>query len=394
MWPIRRLVFPALLLLFPHEDTANTQVDIEVDISKDKEDGSLFDVERNGRSGVQNRPKSLRSQDGGGGSEGGAGAFGKIMVIGGWGADGTRLNTVSLIDLDNKPANNCTLTAYPVAVSSAAGGLVATANGSRPVVCGGYQIGSSKYDKCHLLGFHGWEEVQTLSNETSDMASVPIKPQWMFFTGGYDGSRLNTTFLLNSQLERLSLPDLSTGISGACAVILKDGQTTQVGVLGGYHTNRAERTGYRTALERYQCTKGETPNCTKDTNGPDMNHGRYKFGCGTLQTSQGGRVLLALRSTHRPSEILDLEEGNNWKILSANMDVPKEDRGDSYSFVTSDTDPTTGYFMPKYKEYMYQVTCVNASACKFVKINNEFEIPHQPVTMVIQPESGLKCPGT
>ena len=76
------------------------------------------------------------------------------------------------------------------------------------------------------------------------------------------------------------------------------------------------------------------------------------------------------------------------------MDVPEEDYGESYSFVTSDTDPTTGYFMPRKKEYMYKVTCADSTSCKFVKVNTGYKNPWAPVTMSVPPDSGLKCPGT
>ena len=76
------------------------------------------------------------------------------------------------------------------------------------------------------------------------------------------------------------------------------------------------------------------------------------------------------------------------------MDVPEEDYGESYSFVTSDTDPTTGYFMPDLKEYMYRVTCADSTSCTFQKVNTGYKNPMHPVTMTVQPDSDLKCPGT
>ena len=80
--------------------------------------------------------------------------------------------------------------------------------------------------------------------------------------------------------------------------------------------------------------------------------------------------------------------------MPADMDVPEEDYGYSYSFVTSVTDPTTGYFMPRDKDYMYRVTCATASSCSFEKINTGYRNPDYPVTMAVQPDSGLTCPET
>ena len=76
------------------------------------------------------------------------------------------------------------------------------------------------------------------------------------------------------------------------------------------------------------------------------------------------------------------------------MDVPEGDDGWSYSFVTSDTDPTTGYFMPVDKEHMYKVTCADSTSCTFVKVNTGYKFPELSVTMSIPPDSGLNCPGT
>merc|ERR1712029_516456 len=99
------------------------------------------------------------------------------------------------------------------------------------------------------------------------------------------------------------------------------------------------------------------------------------------------------RYSNQPTEILDLSmEGNTWQTLPADMDVPDGDYGDSYSFVASVTEPTTGYFMPTSKDYMYRVTCADASSCSFEKINTGYRNPHHPVTMAVQPESRLTCP--
>ena len=80
--------------------------------------------------------------------------------------------------------------------------------------------------------------------------------------------------------------------------------------------------------------------------------------------------------------------------MPADMDVPNWDYGYSYSFVTSVTDPTTGYFMPYNKAYMYRVTCADASSCSFEKVNTGYTNPNAAVTMAVQPDSGLTCPGT
>ena len=118
----------------------------------------------------------------------------------------------------------------------------------------------------------------------SGMAGVPINPYWVLYSGGWDGSsRLGKSFLLNAQGDSVPAPNLSKERSGACSVVLQqNGQQTQVGVLGGYDGN-----DYLSSMERYNCDfTGQTPTCTKTTDGPAMNFARYGFGCGTLQTTQ------------------------------------------------------------------------------------------------------------
>ncbi len=80
--------------------------------------------------------------------------------------------------------------------------------------------------------------------------------------------------------------------------------------------------------------------------------------------------------------------------MPADMDVPWGIYGYSNSFVTSVMDPTTGYFMPQNEDYMYRVTCATTSSCSFEKINTGYRNPYFPVTMAVQPDSGLTCPET
>jgi len=125
-----------------------------------------------------------------------------------------------------------------------------------------------------------------------------------------------------------------------------------------------------------------------------MNHDRRYFGCGTLTTEEGGRVLLALRSgLSKPTEILDLtKEGSEWKTLPASMEAPKEDYGSSYSFITSKDDETTGFFLPYYENYIYRVKCTNSKKCSFTKITTGHRNPHYALSMSVPRNSGLTCP--
>ena len=75
--------------------------------------------------------------------------------------------------------------------------------------------------------------------------------------------------------------------------------------------------------------------------------------------------------------------------VPSDMDVPEEDYGYSYSFVTSKADPTKGYFLPSGKRYIYKVGCEDTSTCKMEKIYTGYKNPWDPVTM--SPDDGLTC---
>jgi len=316
---------------------------------------------------------------------------GKILSVGGYPVGGQ--GTVSLIKPEK--GTTCQLTPeMPIRLVWSAGGLTATANGPRPLVCGGLQ--NPNYDKCLLMGSGTWETVHSLSTgPTAGMAGVSMDQNWVFFSGGSTGinginaSQLADTFLLNAQGEKISLPDLTFATSEHCAAVLSsDNDITRVAVMGGWQ--------WRNTMEIYQCSmSGQTPTCTKEPNGPVLNHGRYNFGCGSLQTSQGGRVALALTTAWgKPTEILDLSSpGSTWQDLPTHMDPPEgEGDGMSYSFVSSDSDPTTGYLMPVNKDFMWRVKCADASTCSFEKINTGITNLNRDVTMAIPANSGLDCP--
>ena len=65
-------------------------------------------------------------------------------------------------------------------------------------------------------------------------------------------------------------------------------------------------------------------------------------------------------------------------VVSADMDVPHQEKevGSAYSFVTSTTEPTVGYFLPREeRQYIYRVKCEDAQTCSFEKIDTGYEIP-------------------
>ena len=65
----------------------------------------------------------------------------------------------------------------------------------------------------------------------------------------------------------------------------------------------------------------------------------------------------------------------------------------SHAFVTSTNDPSTGYFLPDNKAYIYRVQCANSNSCKFDKISTGgYEKPDGSSVMIIPAEvGGLAC---
>jgi len=212
------------------------------------------------------------------------------------------------------------------------------------------------------------------------------------FSGGNTGdpaSRKKTSYLLSKD-GLLKPKPLTKARWLHCSAILSSNESViEVGILGG---EGAPGTGR--SMERYRCVKRYTNGtCDKLSDGPHMIKGDHNFGCGTLQTGQGGRVLLAIGDIKKPTQVLNLgNKESKWEILSADMDVPyKEEQGFPYSFVTSTTEPTVGYFLPKEKQYIYRVKCEDAQTCSFEKIDTGYKNPTGSVTMAI-PADAFSCP--
>ena len=77
-----------------------------------------------------------------------------------------------------------------------------------------------------------------------------------------------------------------------------------------------------------------------------------------------------------------------WILLfpfAVTHDLPEEDRTiNSYSLVVSETEPTTGYYLPRDKDYIYRVQCNDGESCEFTKILTPgHKNPYLPVTMAI-----------
>jgi len=319
-----------------------------------------------------------------GGGDGGC--FGKILVVGGMVGESltewerNSIDSVTLLNPDDGTTDQ--LTNYPMATHGAAGGLVNTPAGPVPLVCGGWAPDGDYQSDCHKLQKGTWtKNTMGLSKGTSHMAAARVFNNLIMFAGGFDGEKAwKTVFLMAQDGHRTEVEDLPSGFygrGGACMAILKRTATsTEVGVLGGFNA------GYWNSLFRYNCT-GNTLTCKKLSPGPEMKKERAYFGCGTLKTDEGGRVLLAIGG-EKPTEILNLDtetQTPTWKPLTP--DLPEEDRKYG-SLVVSENEPTTGYFLPSHKDYIYRVHCPDSGSCQFEKKHTPgYKNPRHPLTMAI-----------
>jgi len=319
------------------------------------------------------------------------GNFGNILIVSSRGS-----NDVNLLDVEKK--TNCQLTEFPTRPSYPAGGLIISDGRAQPLICG------SGFSECHLLESGKWSKIYNLPDKRRSNFGVSIDSQWIMFNGGFtwtgpdNGTAytiLRSNFLVNKKGQKIELKPLTKARWVHCSAILSSNESsTEVGILGGMGTGP----GALTSMERYRCVKGDTPTCEKLSDGPDMFKGTYRFGCGTLQTGQGGRVLLAIgnKIKNKPTQVLNLgNKESKWEILSADMDVPyKEEQSFSfsYSFVTSTTEPTVGYFLPSKKQYIYRVKCKDAQTCSFEKIDIGYEIPSGTSVAMAIPADALTCP--
>jgi len=326
------------------------------------------------------------------------GNFGNILILG--------PSRVDLLDVENK--KHCQLTGLPKSLHYPAGGLITSDGSAQPLICGSEYDGATSF-QCYLLESGKWSEILKLPEITKSLSGVFIDSQWIMLSGGYtrgtykpaDSSAIKkTSVLVNKKGQIINLKPLTKARWLHCSAILSSNESsTEVGILGGGGA------GAPRSMERYRCVKGDTPTCEKLSDGPDMVNGGHKFGCGSLQTGQGGRVLLAIGNRNgRPTEVLNLgNKESKWEILSADMDEPlKEENNETgylYSFVTSTTEPTVGYFLPEYRQYIYRVKCEDAQTCSFEKIDIHgiwWQYPPytwQPdsVAMAI-PADALTCP--
>ena len=209
------------------------------------------------------------------------------MIVGG-GYSTSAIDVVTVLDVEGNTTSTCHGVSYPMKIKLATGGLVSTAEGSRPLVCGGYDHTDKKVtDKCYLFTSGGWDQVPfTLTEGTYGMSSTPINSQWLFISGGWRSGYTKETFLLSSSGSKVPLTGLSVAKKRFCAAILQEkGDQKVVGVIGGSY-KKDDTIVWLKSMERYSCsTTTATPTCNKMTDGPDLVD-LARGNCGVLHTNE------------------------------------------------------------------------------------------------------------
>ena len=201
-----------------------------------------------------------------------SGQFGNILLLTGY-AKGQKVSEIVTL-IDTEKNKTCQLTPFPSTINIMGGGMIETDGQPTPVVCG-----SNLVDECYLLNSTRWEQFYSVNGYNGfGQSAVAIDREWLFITGLGSADK-RTPLLLNG--EGRSLPSQTPISSGnwPCTTVERDGGTYRViAVLGGSQNRRG--------MERFNCTGGENPACTKLADGPPMINEKYNFGCGALETSE------------------------------------------------------------------------------------------------------------
>ena len=150
---------------------------------------------------------------------------------------------------------------FPVELSGAVG---ANLDGS-PVVCGGSGSSPNAHsDVCYRFVNGGWEEFAIMKNKKSGAAGVVYNKKLHVF-GGFSGSSLQTSEIINVDGVVTDGPDLPTGVRGHAMTSIND----TVSLLSGGNTDADQATArtwyYNHVTEVF-------------TSGPDLLVGRNGHG--------------------------------------------------------------------------------------------------------------------
>ena len=201
-----------------------------------------------------------------------------------------------VIDLADESTSCEALGDFPIQVSSASGGLI---NDRLPLICGGF--GEGVISGCYIAGGAISDPVIKLFTPRGYSAAVVINSHQLWVTGGLDDkfNDLASTEIVDILANPPTVvpgPELPEPMNGHCIVQLN--QST-VFFMGG---EQSKKTFFFDA------------STLTWTNGPDMNHDRWNFGCGLMTT---GSDLLVVASggfdSPTTTELLNLGDPNGLK---------------------------------------------------------------------------------
>jgi len=208
-------------------------------------------------------------------------------------------NITKIIDPTNENFA-CNLPAYPIKMEGGVGGIV---EDDIPLICGGFTSFGPLIYECYKLIDKNWEPAGMLETGRSSMGTgnVVIDNQ-LLLSGGYDGSRLHQTSLMDT-ISTLNLKDMPTALDGHCIVKL---DRSKILLIGGWDDKSMQSSETLIFdLENQQWSDG-----------PRMRQGRTGHGC--VKSNLGGKPIIWVtggydrKSRLQSTEYLeDLDQG--WK---------------------------------------------------------------------------------
>ena len=191
------------------------------------------------------------------------------MVTTGYNVDTSVQTTSEMVDLTVKGGNMCgNWPNIPIGVWKATGGLI----GNTVVICGGRDGSYNQVDECYSLTSEKVKFVFHMSVSRENAASIVLKDNTLWVTGGYGG--MNGNYLASTEMVTITGiipgPDLPMALISHAMVAINNTCTM---VIGGSHT------GY---FNDYSATFFYVHNEGEWINGPSLMQGRYDHAVGIV----------------------------------------------------------------------------------------------------------------
>ena len=235
---------------------------------------------------------------------------GKILL-----AQGTSRQMGKARIVDPVKGTTCSMSDLPLQSGQATGGIMHYNGIPSPVVCGRDWIKNRRnvkgQPKCFIYNKKATKWIaKTTTAAKNRMTSVSLG-KWLLLIGGHINriGYQKATYFMTGGGDEFQGPNLKTARGLACAAVIKDeGSHKQFVVIGGKGPDNKNRND----MEVFDCDmRGSRPSCKMDTRQtPQLSQTFVYFGCGVLETEDGGKVLLVMQG-RKSTEILDLK-ATNW----------------------------------------------------------------------------------